>query len=64
MLRLPLETGRPDHSGKQWPEVCEITLRVFADDVADHYHRRRRQDALGRMTPIEFETLTQAAPAA
>lgn len=27
-------------------------------------HRRRRQDALGRMTPIEFETLTQAAHAA
>jgi putative transposase len=28
------------------------------------YHRRRRQDSLGRMTPIEFETLTQAAHAA
>jgi transposase InsO family protein len=28
------------------------------------YHRRRRQDVLGRMTPIEFETLTQAAHAA
>ena len=28
------------------------------------YHRRRRQDALGRMTPIEFETLTQTAHAA
>jgi hypothetical protein len=28
------------------------------------YHRRRRQDALGGMTPIEFETLTQAAHAA
>jgi putative transposase len=30
------------------------------------YHRRRRQDALGRLTPIEFETImttpaTQAA---
>jgi putative transposase len=28
------------------------------------YHRRRRQDTLGRMTPIEFETLTQTAHAA
>jgi putative transposase len=28
------------------------------------YHRRRRQDTLGRMTPIEFETLTRAAHAA
>ena len=25
------------------------------------YHRRRRQQALGRLTQIEFETLTQAA---
>jgi transposase InsO family protein len=28
------------------------------------YHRRRRQDTLGRMIPIEFETLTRAAHAA
>ena len=30
------------------------------------YHRRRRQDALGRLTPIEYETivLTLAAQAA
>ena len=28
------------------------------------YHRRRRQDALGRLTPIEFETLLQTAHAA
>ena len=27
-------------------------------------NRRRRQDALGRMTPIEFETMTQTAHAA
>lgn len=27
-------------------------------------HRRQRQDALGRMTPIELETLTQTALAA
>lgn len=28
------------------------------------YHRRRRQDTLGRLTPVEFETLLQAAHAA
>ena len=28
------------------------------------YHRRRRQQALGRLTPIEFETLLQTAHAA
>ena len=30
------------------------------------YHRRRRQDALGRLTPIEYETIvpTLAAQAA
>lgn len=30
----------------------------------ERYDRRRRQDALGCMTPIEFEALTQAAHAA
>lgn len=28
------------------------------------YHRRRRQDGLGRLTPVEFETLLQTARAA
>jgi putative transposase len=28
------------------------------------YHRRRRQDTLGRLTPVEFETLINAAHAA
>jgi len=28
------------------------------------YHRRRRQRALGRLTPIEYETINQAANAA
>ena len=28
------------------------------------YHRKRRQRALGRLTPIEFETLQQVALAA
>jgi transposase InsO family protein len=28
------------------------------------YHRQRRQDTLGRLTPIEFDTLLQTAHAA
>jgi putative transposase len=28
------------------------------------YHRRRRQDRLGRLTPVEFEALLQTAHAA
>jgi putative transposase len=28
------------------------------------YHRRRRQRRLGRLTPVEYETLTRAAAAA
>jgi len=28
------------------------------------YHRPRRQDSLGRLTPIEYETLLQTAHAA
>ena len=32
--------------------------------IESTYHRRRRQDGLGRLTPIEFETLLQTAHAA
>jgi len=28
------------------------------------YQRRRRQETLGRLTPIEYETLHQTPPAA
>ncbi|MBM7848689.1 transposase InsO family protein [Arthrobacter roseus] len=28
------------------------------------YHRRRRQEALGKLTPIEFETINKMALAA
>ena len=43
-------------------DVKELRLAIVW--IEKTYHRRRRQDALGRMTPIEFETLTQAAHAA
>ena len=32
--------------------------------IESTYHRRRRQDGLGRLTPVEFETLLQTAHAA
>ena len=32
--------------------------------IESTYHRRRRQDGLGRLTPVEFETLLRAAQAA
>ncbi|GAA0314623.1 hypothetical protein GCM10009528_35380 [Kineococcus aurantiacus] len=32
--------------------------------IEQTYHRRRRQQALGRLTPIEYETLLQATHAA
>jgi putative transposase len=45
----------------QTREQLRLAIVVWIEKT---YHRRRRQDALGRMTPIEFETLTQAAHAA
>jgi transposase InsO family protein len=45
----------------QTREQLRLAIVVWIETT---YHRRRRQDALGRMTPIEFETLTQAAHAA
>ncbi len=42
-------------------EQLRLAIVVWIEKT---YHRRRRQDTLGRMTPIEFETLTQAAHAA
>ncbi|MBM7808087.1 transposase InsO family protein [Geodermatophilus bullaregiensis] len=43
-------------------ELC-IALVTWIEPT---YQRRRRQDALGRLTPIEYETInpTQAAQAA
>jgi putative transposase len=46
-----------------WQTRAELRLAIVIW-IEKTYHRRRRRDALGRMTPIEFETLTQAAHAA
>ena len=48
---------------QRWTSREQLRLAIVVW-IEKTYHRRRRQDALGRMTPIEFETLTQAAHAA
>lgn len=48
---------------RRWPTREELRLAIVVW-IERTYHRRRRQDALGRLTPIEFETLTQTAHAA
>jgi transposase InsO family protein len=48
---------------QRWATREQLRLAIVVW-VEKTYHRRRRQDALGRMTPIEFETLTQTAHAA
>src|SRR5215213_6553396 len=46
-----------------WPTRAELRLAIVVW-IEKTYHRRRRQDTLGRLTPIEFETLQQTAHAA
>ena len=48
---------------QRWATREQLRL-AFVVRIEKTYHRRRRQDALGRMTPIEFEILTQTADAA
>jgi putative transposase len=48
---------------QRWATREQLRLAIVVW-IERTYHRRRRQDTLGRMTPIEFETLTKAAHAA
>ena len=48
---------------RRWRAREELRLAIITW-IEKTYHRRRRQDRLGRMTPIEFETITEAAHAA
>jgi transposase InsO family protein len=48
---------------RRWQTREELRLAIIIW-MEGTYHRRRRQDALGRLTPIEFETLTQTTHAA
>jgi transposase InsO family protein len=46
-----------------WDTRDDLRLAIITWIERD-YHRRRRQRALGRLTPIEYETIYTAAPAA
>ncbi len=48
---------------QRWHTRDELRLAIVIW-IEKTYHRRRRQDTLGRMTPIEYETITQTAHAA
>ena len=48
---------------KRWETREELCLAIVTW-IEKTYHRRRRQAALGRLTPIEFETIYSAAEAA
>ena len=50
-------------NGQRWQTREELRLAIVVW-IEKTYHRRRRQDGLGRLTPIEFETLAQTAHAA
>ena len=48
---------------KRWTTRQELRLEIVTW-IERSYHRRRRQRTLGRLTPIEFETVYSAATAA
>ena len=45
---------------QRWATRAELRIAV-ATWIKRTYHRRRRQAALGRLTPIEFEAITKSA---
>jgi transposase InsO family protein len=48
---------------RRWATRGELRLAMVSW-IERTYHRRRRQDSLGRLTPVEFEILASAAHAA
>lgn len=48
---------------RRWATREQLRLAIVTW-IERTYHRRRRQRALGRLTPIEFETINRAAHAA
>lgn len=46
---------------QRWPNREELRVAIVVW-IERTYHRRRRQRALGRLTPIEFETLATTPP--
>jgi putative transposase len=47
---------------RPWRTRQELRIAIVTW-IERTYHRRRRQDALGRLTPIEYETITPALAA-
>jgi putative transposase len=47
---------------RRWATREQLRLAIVAW-IERTYHRRRRQDTLGRLTPIEYETLLRTAHA-
>jgi putative transposase len=47
----------------RWQTREQLRLAIITW-IERTYHRRRRQRRLGRLTPIEYETINQAAHAA
>jgi transposase InsO family protein len=48
---------------RRWTTRHQLRLAIVAW-IEKTYHRRRRQTRLGRLTPIEFETIYTTAHAA
>jgi putative transposase len=48
---------------RRWTSREQLRLAIITW-IERTYHRRRRQRRLGRLTPIEYETINQAAHAA
>jgi len=48
---------------RPWQTRDQLRLAIVVW-IETTYHRRRRQDTLGRLTPVEYETLHQTAHAA
>ncbi len=48
---------------QRWRTRAELRLAIVTW-IERTYHRRRRQRVLGKLTPIEFETIYVAADAA
>jgi transposase InsO family protein len=48
---------------QRWTSREQLRLAVIIW-IEKTYHRRRRQRRLGRLTPIEYETINRAATAA
>lgn len=42
---------------RHWRTRHELRIAIVTW-IERTYHRRRRQDTLGRLTPIEYETIT------